>query len=120
MSGANKSLNVLLVEDSPDDRFFFQHAFERAQTTARLFVANDGFDALDYLDNKGAFANAESSPVQTSSFSTSRCRAAMASMFSAGWSPVPCCKAFTSSSSADHTNPRTWNNAAGSAPGTTS
>ena len=62
MSGADKSLNVLLVEDSPDDRFFFQYAFERAQTTARLFVANDGFDALDYLDNKGTFANAEKFP----------------------------------------------------------
>jgi|SRR5687768_14685158 len=62
MTKTDTSLNVLLVEDSADDRFFFQHAFDRAQTKATLFITNDGFDALDYLENKGRFADAAHFP----------------------------------------------------------
>ena len=62
MTKTDTSLNVLLVEDSADDRFFFQHAFERAGTQAKLFIVSDGFDALDYLENKGRFADAAHFP----------------------------------------------------------
>jgi two-component system, response regulator len=58
----DKVLNILLVEDSEDDRFFFQHAFDRARVNAKLFVVNDGLEALDYLQSKGSFADPHQSP----------------------------------------------------------
>ncbi|HYV26802.1 MAG TPA: response regulator [Candidatus Eisenbacteria bacterium] len=51
------ALSVLLVEDSEDDRFLFQHAFDRAQVNAKLFVANDGQEAVDYFQHQGRFAD---------------------------------------------------------------
>jgi len=62
MSRTGTPLNVLLVEDLEDDRFFFQHAFERAGVNARLFIAKDGVEALDYLQNKDHFADAHQFP----------------------------------------------------------
>ena len=62
MSTTDKVLNVLLVEDLEDDRFFFQHTFERASVNAKLFIANDGIEALDYLQNEGRFADAHQFP----------------------------------------------------------
>jgi|SRR5687768_8823094 len=56
MSGRDESLNVLLVEDSEDDRYFFDHAFHRAQLKAKLFVANDGQEVIDFFQHQGRFA----------------------------------------------------------------
>jgi CheY-like chemotaxis protein len=49
MDGKPEQLNVLLVEDSEDDRFFFGHAFERADCDARLSTAQDGIEAIEFL-----------------------------------------------------------------------
>ena len=40
---------VLLVEDSDDDAFFFERAFEKAGTTCSLQRAVDGAEAVDFL-----------------------------------------------------------------------
>jgi CheY-like chemotaxis protein len=56
------ALNVLLVEDSEDDRYFFLHAFKQAGITAKLFMANDGEEALEYFQNQGRFADPERFP----------------------------------------------------------
>jgi CheY-like chemotaxis protein len=62
MGTTDKALNVLLVEDLEDDRFFFQHAFDQLSVNAKLFIATDGVEALDYLQNKGLFADAQQFP----------------------------------------------------------
>jgi CheY-like chemotaxis protein len=41
--------NVLLVEDSEDDRFFFVHAFNRAECHAQLYTVSDGIEAIQFL-----------------------------------------------------------------------
>jgi CheY-like chemotaxis protein len=49
MSTKGVPLKVLLVEDSEDDRFFFQHAFTRAQCDAQLSMAKDGIEGIELL-----------------------------------------------------------------------
>jgi CheY-like chemotaxis protein len=45
--------SVLLVEDSPDDTFFFQRALEKAAIEASVEIAEDGARAIDYLSRGG-------------------------------------------------------------------
>jgi CheY-like chemotaxis protein len=42
-------MDVLLVEDSPDDVFLTQEAFEDAAVEVHLHVARDGEEAMDFL-----------------------------------------------------------------------
>ena len=51
MSAKSELINVLLVEDSEDDRFFFEHAFQLADCDARLFIAKDGIEGIEFLKN---------------------------------------------------------------------
>jgi two-component system response regulator len=62
MSNNVTSLNVLLVEDSEDDRYMFQHVFKRIAPKARLFMANDGTEALDFFQNQGRFSDSNQFP----------------------------------------------------------
>jgi CheY-like chemotaxis protein len=48
---------ILHVEDDPNDVFFLDHAFKRAEITAPLQVVNDGQDAIDYLSASGIFSD---------------------------------------------------------------
>lgn len=52
METKEKKINVLLVEDSEDDRFFFEHAFNRAQLHANLFTVRDGIEAIEFLQTE--------------------------------------------------------------------
>ena len=54
---------ILLVEDSPDDVFFLQRAFKRAEIKNPIQVAADGQQALDYLSGKGEFADRQKFPL---------------------------------------------------------
>lgn len=51
-------LDVLLVEDSPGDVRLTQEAFLAANPSLRLHVAEDGEEALAFLDRTGVHANA--------------------------------------------------------------
>jgi len=53
MRTADNSITVLLVEDLEDDRYIFQHTLKSTRPDARLVTASDGFEAIDYLQNKG-------------------------------------------------------------------
>jgi two-component system, chemotaxis family, response regulator Rcp1 len=53
-----KISNVLLVEDSPGDVRLTQEAFRAANPTVYLHEANDGVEAMVFLRNQGAQANA--------------------------------------------------------------
>lgn len=49
-------VEILLVEDNPDDVELTLHAFRRARFANRVNVVNDGVDALDYLFCRGLYS----------------------------------------------------------------
>ena len=49
-------VEILLVEDNPDDVTLTLHAFKKARFTNRVNVVRDGAEALDYIFCRGAFA----------------------------------------------------------------
>src|SRR5437868_15435601 len=56
---------ILLVEDNPDDALFAQRAFGRVCPEARLELAKDGEDAVNYLSGKGIYGDRERFPLPT-------------------------------------------------------
>jgi CheY-like chemotaxis protein len=62
MSSSAPPIIILLVEDSHDDVFFFHRAVHKAGLAAVTYVAVDGVEAIDYLRNKGRFADAAAYP----------------------------------------------------------
>ena len=58
----SKAINVLLVEDSPDDFFFFERALRKTTINAELFAAHDGAEAIEFLARQGRFASSEPAP----------------------------------------------------------
>lgn len=48
---------ILLVEDEPNDVFFFQRAMKKAGITHPVQVARDGQEAIEYLQGSGKFAD---------------------------------------------------------------
>lgn len=64
MSSPNASpLPILLVEDSPDDVFFFRRAVSKCSVAASAQVAADGEQAIDYLLGRGRFADRGAYPL---------------------------------------------------------
>ncbi len=53
---ARQIVEILLVEDNPDDVELTLHAFRRARFANRVNVVNDGVDALDYLFCRGLYS----------------------------------------------------------------
>ena len=54
--GNNRSIEVLLVEDSPGDVRLTQEAFRAANSGVHLNVASDGVEAMAFLRHEGAYA----------------------------------------------------------------
>ena len=54
---------ILLVEDEPNDAFFFEHCLRQAGIPNPLRVAKDGLEALDYLRGHGRFADRVKNPL---------------------------------------------------------
>lgn len=50
-------IEILLVEDNPDDVELALYAFRRSQVTNRIQVVRDGEEALEYLFRTGAYAD---------------------------------------------------------------
>ena len=63
MSDGARAVSVLLVEDLEDDRFIFQRLINRARPDVQLFTAEDGLEAIDYLQNHGRFADGHTFPL---------------------------------------------------------
>jgi len=55
MSKSNM-VEVLLVEDSPEDRELALRAFKKANLTNLIEIARDGAEALEFLFCEGAYA----------------------------------------------------------------
>jgi len=53
---------ILLVEDSPAQQALTRRALEDSNVPARLFVVDDGVDALKFLRHEAEFTSADSSP----------------------------------------------------------
>jgi CheY-like chemotaxis protein len=53
-------VDVLLVEDNPDDAELALHAFKEARFANRIKVATDGVEALDFLFGRGQYASSPS------------------------------------------------------------
>ena len=60
----NKNLRtILLVEDDPDDVNLTIRALNKSKIENEIVVANDGFDALNYLFGEGKYADRDSSKI---------------------------------------------------------
>jgi two-component system response regulator len=53
-------VEILLVEDNPDDAELALYALEKNKIANRVAVARDGVEALDYVFRKGLYANRHS------------------------------------------------------------
>jgi two-component system, response regulator len=53
---SHEEVEILLVEDNPNDLELTLHALHRFHLANRIEVARDGAEALDYLFGTGAFA----------------------------------------------------------------
>jgi two-component system response regulator len=56
---ADKSIEVLLVEDNPDDVRLALHAFKKNNLSNTIHVARDGKEALDFIFRTGKHAGME-------------------------------------------------------------
>src|SRR4029453_5632931 len=54
----SEPINLLLVEDSPDDIILTEEALKDARIETRLSVVTDGEQAMDYLYKRGNFSDA--------------------------------------------------------------
>ena len=51
----NKGINILLVEDNPDDVELTLHALKKNKIVNPVKIVRDGQEALDYLYHKGKY-----------------------------------------------------------------
>jgi two-component system response regulator len=58
---AKNLVDILLVEDNPDDIALTVHAFKKARFANRLTVVRDGAEALDFLFCQGEYAGRSAS-----------------------------------------------------------
>ena len=58
MFDPTQQFDILLVEDNPGDVLLTQEAFREGRLVHRLWVAEDGEDALRFLRQEGTHANA--------------------------------------------------------------
>ncbi len=57
-----KELNILLVEDTEEHVLLIRRALEDGSLRQRLFVVTDGRAALNFLHNRGNYADKEANP----------------------------------------------------------
>ena len=55
-------VNILLVEDDPDDIEIARRAFERGKIANPLYVVRDGEEALEFLQHSGRYADPDDAP----------------------------------------------------------
>ena len=53
-----KQIDVLLIEDSESDVLLTREAFRNKQSVHQIYAVSDGFEAMDFLYQKGDFKNA--------------------------------------------------------------
>ncbi|HEY2205218.1 MAG TPA: response regulator [Pseudonocardia sp.] len=58
MAKSSQEIHILLVEDDPGDVLMTQEAFEHHRITNPLHVVSDGAEAIEFLRQEGAHADA--------------------------------------------------------------
>jgi CheY-like chemotaxis protein len=58
-----RTATILIVEDDPNDRFFVERVFRKANLSAHLQFAIDGKEAMDYLSGRGKFQDRDQFPI---------------------------------------------------------
>ncbi len=58
----NSEPNILIVEDTEEHLVLITRALQKGRLKPRLFVAEDGQKALDYLYHRGAYADRKACP----------------------------------------------------------
>ena len=56
---SHASINVLMVEDDPDDVYLTQEALRESRLRMNLDVVRDGVEAIQYLRHEGAYAGSQ-------------------------------------------------------------
>ncbi len=59
----DKIIDILLVEDNPDDVQITKRAFKEANLANRLYVTRDGQEALDFLFHEGQYQDQALAPI---------------------------------------------------------
>ena len=57
-----RETNILLVEDTEEHAMLIRRALEEGRLRQRLFAVRDGQAALDFLHNRGDYADKEANP----------------------------------------------------------
>ena len=57
------SVEILLVEDNPNDLALAMHAFKKHHLANHVHVARDGVEALEFIFCTGAYAHRSSEPI---------------------------------------------------------
>jgi len=57
VAAADSSVDILMVEDNPDDEQLTLRAFAKNHLTNKIHVVRDGQEALDYVFCKGKYAD---------------------------------------------------------------
>src|SRR5688500_4806417 len=56
---AFREVEILLVEDNPDDEFLVLRALRKHKVSNRVHVVRDGEEALDFIFGRGKYADGE-------------------------------------------------------------
>ena len=64
MKAKNKrSIVILIADDDPEDRMLVKEALEESSLTNKIEFVENGEELLDYLQNKGKYADKEKCPI---------------------------------------------------------
>lgn len=62
MKETQRIINILLVEDNPDDILIAQKALKEAKVVNKLWIVRDGQEAIDFLFHKDKYQDINTSP----------------------------------------------------------
>lgn len=57
-----KLIDILLVEDNPDHAILTKRVLENHKVANKVYVVEDGADALDYMYRRGKYSNGSEAP----------------------------------------------------------
>jgi CheY-like chemotaxis protein len=63
MTSGRKPITILLADDDPEDRMLAKDAFEEGRLVNDLRFVEDGEELMDYLHQRGSYADPKNSPV---------------------------------------------------------
>ncbi len=62
MTQGDRAVNILVVEDNPEDFEAMKRAFKQAGLINHIYRVENGDEALDYLHGRGEFSDPERAP----------------------------------------------------------